>query len=147
MNGSFFFSFFHSSHSFYFIVQDFLSVAHYDHISLLLSRMLYSLENQSGSEWRRLTSSRQMKTFLFRQSTMAKIIKFCPNIMMHFCLLNYQNAYLKHKNFTAKLRGIRTWSRSADLIDMRFELGPKNLRYVLGFLHRFLGHCTVRTPI
>ena len=44
-------------------LDDFLSVAHYDHISLLLSRMLYSLENQSGSEWRRLTSSRQMKTF------------------------------------------------------------------------------------
>ena len=32
------------------LFQDFLSVAHYDHISLLLSRMLYSLENQSGSE-------------------------------------------------------------------------------------------------
>ena len=91
------------NHSFYFIsyvFQDFLSVAHYDHISLLLSRMLYSLENQSGSEWRRLTSSRQMKTFLFLQNTVAKIIKFCPNIMRHFCLLNNQNTEGEHKSFT-----------------------------------------------
>ena len=47
MNGGFF----STIHFILFLIlQDFLSVAHYDHISLLLSRMLYSLENQSGSE-------------------------------------------------------------------------------------------------
>ena len=95
MNGGFFFD---HSFLFYFFFQDFLSVAHYDHISLLLSRMLYSLENQSGSEWRRLTSSRQMKTFFcFAKALWQKLPNFVQLLwgILPSKLLKHWLAYTK----------------------------------------------------